>query len=253
MSTKNEAENTPQTPAAASCTPACGCNGFLRILPFLLIAGAAALYFREILNSRTRAAAVNEVRQQVTQPLVGVSVSYRPEGRAIPIRAMCPTDIATNLLAALANAEPTKFPKGEVEGQELDLILLHTNKTASVLEAALLESDPAAIYVRAKRAATTNDQGAVESWYVSPPVRVPEAGPMVARLLAQLDDAVAKLPPDADLVKASTNQSFRASLEAALQPAAAESETEAGTEAETTGSTPAETPAETPADEVKPE
>ncbi len=235
MSTKNEAEITSQTPDKNSCTPSCGCNGFLRALPFLLIAAAAVLYFREILGSRTRTAAVNEIRQQVSQPLVGVTVSYRPEGRDIPIRAMCPLGIATNLLAALAQAEPTKFPKGEVEGRELDLILLHTNKTTSVLEAALLEDDSEALYVRSKRAAATNEQGVVESWYLSSPVRVPDAGPIVARLLTQLDGAVAKLPADADLIKASTNEAFRAALEAALQPEA--------DEAASTESAPAAIPA----------
>jgi hypothetical protein len=182
----------------------------------VLIVAATALYFRDIAAAKARTAAANEVRKQVAVPLAGLAISHKLEGRSVPFLVPCPIGVATNLLSAIAVAQPTKFPKGEVQGEELEIHLLHTNKTVTVLLAARLDGDPETLYVRTKTAAARDASGNATEWKVSLPVRVPDAGVIVGGILAQLKLAAEKLPPDAQIVEASTNAAFRAALQAAM-------------------------------------
>lgn len=220
MSCECDPSANPESKSPSCCAGKGASGGLARCLPFVLIAAAAALYFRDILAARSRTAAANEVRKQVVGPFVGLAISHRVEGRTMPFMVPCPVGIATNLLSAIAVAEPTKFPKGEVEGEELELHLVQTNKTVTILLAALLDNDPDTLYVRTKTPAQTNAQGVATAWSLSLPVRVPNAGAIVGPILAHVKQEAAKLPPEADLVKASTNDTFRAALQAAMASAA---------------------------------
>lgn len=212
--------DTPQQPATGTePTSACPLSGgrsacpCTKWLPLLLLAAAAFLYVRDMRSARQRTDAANLVRSQVAQPIGGVAVSHLLEGRTIPFIVRCPVNVASNLLVGLSHAEPTRFPKGEVEGDEFEIHLIQTNSTATILRAVRLASDPEALYVGVRQPVGPTAAPAVQGkagdkqagWTVSMPAKVPGAGALVGEILGNIQKAAEKLPPDAELAQAMSN------------------------------------------------
>lgn len=198
------------------CAPGKPCCPFTRWLPFVLLVAAATLYFRDVRAARARADAANEIRRTVVNvPLAAVAIGYKVAGREVPFLTPLPAIEVTNVLSAIASAEPVKFPKGVEEGEELEIHLVQTNRMRTVLQAARIESDPEALYFRLRKPVPSTKEGEPGTWAVSLPARAPTAGALIGGILGRIKAGAEKLPPEADMIEKMTNSAARAARQAA--------------------------------------
>lgn len=213
-----------ETPDAASATPPASAGGskgplariLLQAAPFVLLLGAALLYLRDIRAARQRVKAAQAVRSEASLPAADVVILHRTEGRDMPFVVRCPPSVATNLLAALSRAEPVKFPRGTVEGEEFEIRLGRTNATVSVLRAVRLEKDPETLFVGTKTQTGGHETGEPKAWTVSRPAKVPGAGLLFGAILEGVHKASDKLPPEDELRRAILSNAAQRAQSAAL-------------------------------------
>ncbi len=197
----------PEAPPAAVPAPASSSDGspggvrrlLLQAAPFVLLLGAALLYLRDIRAARQRTLAARAVRREASLPAADVVILHRTEEREMPFVVRCPPNVASNLLVALSHAEPVKFPRGGVEGEEFEIRLVRTNATVSVLRAVRLEGDPGTLFVGTKTQSAPSEEGTPGAWTVSRPARVQKAGLLFGAILEGIHKASDKLPPEEEL------------------------------------------------------
>ncbi|MCL1857353.1 MAG: hypothetical protein FWF84_06935 [Kiritimatiellaeota bacterium] len=153
-----------------------------KVLPYLLLLAAAGLWIWDNQQKKGRIDAVRTVVEKVAVPLKAVAIGQKVEGKEAIAVVVCPPTEATELLGSIAKAEPARFPRN-AEGTECEIHLIQTNDTVTVLRTVCLEKDPEALYVGVKYAGQRDESGKVVSWVYSPPVRVPDAGVQINKIL----------------------------------------------------------------------
>jgi hypothetical protein len=181
-------------------------GSMLTWLSLLLLIIAAGLYVGDVRASRARAAAANEIRGLAAQALSAVAIGTRLPGREVPILAHCPAPLASNLVIAIANAQPAKFPRGVVEGLEFELHLIGTNRQSRVIEAAILDHVPESVFVRSKRSTKNGEaEGKTREIRYWQPVRLDDVGVPVMQFMEMIENSAQKLPSDEEIMNAASN------------------------------------------------
>lgn len=208
---------------------------FLNIVGVILLLAAAVLYWREIRMNKEKAAAANLVRLNATTPMIAMGLMLDSTGAAQNILIGCPIDTATNILAKLARAEATDFPRGMVEGDEYKIYLMFTNRTMAVMHAARLYDSPSNLYVRMQVPSAFDENKTPIAWSYTRPALVPGLGHLfkelanrhvpdlqknAAQYQAGLTNLAARLAEAAGHNEASTNTSVEAWFNATNAPAA---------------------------------
>ena len=166
-------DSTPQPATRANRTAA---SRFINLAGILLLVVAAFLYWRDMQANKEKAAAANLVRLNAATPLIAMGLMLDSTGAAQNILIGCPRDIATNIVARLAQAEPIDFPSGTVEGDEYKIFLMFTNRTMAVMRAVRLYDAPSNLYVGLQVPASFDADHKPVSWTHTRPALVPELG-----------------------------------------------------------------------------
>ena len=179
----------------------------LAIAPYVLLIAGAVLYTRDIVQSRRRQAAAEEVRQAAP----GTSRVYivcKVEESPVSLFRICTQDLATNLLTAIYSAEPMRYPKGGAEGEEFWLWLEQTNGVRRTLRGVRLASDPDNVCLGVMRPEVGTEAEPKASWVLSPPAHVLGIGQAIGEQLDGIRNEDAKKLPPLEKLKelASTNR-----------------------------------------------
>lgn len=165
-------------------------------------AGAAALV-REFAADALQAhanAATN------TPPVKTVAVTHTIEGMDLPpILYPCPDDIATNLLARLAEATGMDTPRGAIDGDLFMLRILDTENRIQQLRAIRPSSRPHDAYV----GFFYREEGS-EELLLSPPTLVTGAGDLLGQCLKTIVEGGEKLAANPNFPAAFSNLLDRA-------------------------------------------
>lgn len=181
-----------------------------RWLPYVLLIAAALLYTRDLIHSRRRVAAANDVRRAAQGPFSRVGISQSVDGRSMPLLVFIDVDSASNLLSKIRQAEPARFPQGTVEGTECQIQLVSTNGAIRQLRAARLNNSPNDLYVGLRYQCISQDPDATNRWTVGLPALVKGAGPDLDKALAYISNAATNLPPDSVILEKLSNSVQRA-------------------------------------------
>lgn len=109
----------------------------MRIAGALLLVAAAFLYAHDLRAGRRRASGANAVRYVAGASVLGLGLRAVPDDSSAdrPIYEPCSPEIASNILARLAEAEPVKRPVIDDAERSYDLFLFLTNRTRVFLRA----------------------------------------------------------------------------------------------------------------------
>ena len=120
-----------EEPAVQGGTPA------LRLVGALLLVAAAFLYTHDLRAGRRRASGASAVRYVAEASVLGMGLRAAPDaaGSARPLYEPCSTEIASNILARLAEAEPVKAPAFGESARAYDLFLFLTNRSRVFMRA----------------------------------------------------------------------------------------------------------------------
>lgn len=141
----------------------------VNIAGVLLIIGAAFLYWRDIKNNKEQDKAAKIVQMYASNPIMAMGLMLDGGGSASNAYMLCSVDITTNILAGLIKAEPTKFPRGLVEGDEYQIFMMYTNRAKAFLRAVRLYNDPENLYVGVRQPVKFDDDKQPTAWsYTSP-------------------------------------------------------------------------------------
>lgn len=156
MSKENE---NPSDGTAGSETKKSGIQP-MRLIGILLLVVAAFLYAHDLREGRRRVSGANAVRYVAEASVLGLGLRASPAGSSAdsPIYEPCSTEIASNILVRLANAEPVKSPALESMARSYDLFLFLTNRTRVFLSARRQEGSDIA-FVSLKEPRRTSDFG----------------------------------------------------------------------------------------------
>lgn len=154
----------------------------LKLFGGVLLVAAAFLYWREVKENKIQNEAANLIREKAAQPLIAMGLMLDSTGSAQNILIGCPVPIATNILYHLSKAEPTRFPKGIVEGDEYKIYLMYTNRTMAVLRAARLYDEPHALYVGLQVPSKFDENKTPIEWTYSAPAYVPDLGDLFKKM-----------------------------------------------------------------------
>ena len=109
----------------------------LRIVGVLLVVASVFLYAHDLSAGKRRASGAGAVRYVAGASVLGMGLRAAPEEGAAerPIYEPCSPEIASNILARLAEAEPVKTPSFGEEYKAYDLFLFLTNRTRVFMRA----------------------------------------------------------------------------------------------------------------------
>lgn len=144
----------------------------LNLAGTVLIIVAAFFYWRDIKNNKEQVKAANVVRLYASTPIMAMGLMLDSTGSASNAYMFCSADITTNILANLVKAEPTKFPRGLVEGDEYQIFMMYTNRTSALLRAVRLYNDPENLYVGVRQPISFDDNKSPTAWSYTPPALV---------------------------------------------------------------------------------
>lgn len=118
-------------PAVQGGTPA------LRLVGALLLVAAVFLYTHDLRAGRRRASGASAVRYVAEASVLGMGLRAAPDGAGAerPLYEPCSTEIASNILARLAEAEPVKAPAFGEDARAYDLFLFLTNRSRVFMRA----------------------------------------------------------------------------------------------------------------------
>ena len=194
-----------------------------RILGAALLVLACVLYISNNRTNRMRAksaAAASLIREFAadamqaheyaatnTPPIKTVAITHTIEGMDLPpILYPCPDDIATNLLARLAEAEPMDAPRGTIDGDLFMLRILDTQNHVQQLRAIRPSSQPEDAYVGFFYREDENS----EDLLISPPTLVPGAGGILGQCLKTIVEGGEKIAANPNFPAAFSNLLERA-------------------------------------------
>ena len=181
---------------------------FTRWLPYLLLILAAALYIHSLTTKSKNAKVAAIVRAQASEPFSQVMVAYRLEGRNTAILAVCPPNLASNLMHTFTTAAPmSPFRRNRMlEGTRCEIIVTHTNGTRSAFVAARLDNDPLTLYVGTILPENVSGTNVLR---LSTPTKVENAGPILGQIIDEIIQLSETLPSDEILLERARNTAKR--------------------------------------------
>lgn len=126
----------------------------LRIVGAMLVVAAILLYVHDLAAARRRSSGANAVRYVAGASVLGLGIRATPGEDSLDpaLYEPCSTDVAADILAKLAEAEPVKSPALERFARSYDMFLFLTNRTRVFLRARRDEgSDTAYVSLREPR------------------------------------------------------------------------------------------------------
>lgn len=172
-----------------------------RIIGIILIFVAAALYIKELTTTDISQETLSTIHGCISNrdAIAAVSVFLDTEGETKDISVLLPQEDSNKFLDALESSIYVEFPKDQVEGDPFLFVMLYTNQTSVILEAArLYEENPSDLYVRMRvpsKYEKHDDKAIVKEWAYTGAVLLKDMGDYMNQIKEKLLPTIKESAP----------------------------------------------------------